>query len=105
MRPIVATLAAAGTTPTLPLDIHGRPEISLQVDVLSGSPTWTIQQTVDDVFNSAITPTWINHPDTNMVGQTVDRQGNYAYLPSAVRLTQTGAGSVRLTIIQAGITG
>jgi len=105
MRPIVATLSAAGSTPALPLDIHGRPEVSLQVDVVSGSPTWTVEQTLDDVFDPAVTPVWFVHPDTDMVSQTVDRQGNYAYIPRAVRLTMTGSGVARLTIIQAGITG
>lgn len=105
MRPIVATQTNAGSTAVLPLDIHGRPEISIQVDVVSGAPTWTVVQTLDDVFDSTITPTWFNHPDTNLVAQTVDRQGNYAYLPRAVRLDVTGTGVVKITIIQAGILG
>jgi len=105
MRPIVVTQTNAGSTPVLPLDIHGRPEISLQVDVISGSPTWTVVQTLDDVFDSTITPTWANHPDTNMVAQTVSRQGNYAYVPRAVRCDVTGTGVVKVTIIQSGIKG
>lgn len=105
MRPIVATLTGAGSSNALPLDIHGRPEISLQVDV-TGVANWTVQQTLDDPFNTAITPTWLDHPDTNMVAQTVDRQGNYGYVPAAVRLVvNSGAGSAKLTIIQSGILG
>jgi len=106
MRPIVYTTpGGAHTGPALPLDIHGRPEITLQADV-TGTVNYTIQQTLDDVFDPAITPTWFDHPDSNLVSQTVDRQGSYAYVYRAVRIVQaSGAGTVKLTIIQAGITG
>ena len=109
MRPIVYTTSDASggavTGNALPLDIHGRPEVSLQVDV-TGVANFTIQQTLDNPFNTAVTPTWFNHPDAALVGGTADAQGNYAYIPAAVRLVQnSGAGSVKLTIIQAGIRG
>lgn len=109
MRPIVisTTDASGGTTTsaTAPLDIHGRPEVSLQLDI-TGTATCTVQQTLDNVYDSTVTPVWVDHPDTNLVGATADKQGNYAYIPRAVRLRQTaGNGSARLTIIQAGIVG
>jgi len=93
--------AASGVTAPLVLDIHGRPDVSLQV-VVSGTVTWTIQQTLDSVWDIAL-PTWFSHPDVNMVAQTVNRQGNYAYVPAAVRLQVTsGTGSATITIIQSG---
>lgn len=109
MRPIVisTTDASGGTTTSAiaPMDIYSRPEISLQLDV-TGTVSCTVQQTLDDVFDSTITPVWIDHPDTNLVAATADKQGNYAFVPRAVRLVQaSGAGSARLTIIQAGIRG
>ena len=106
MRPIVYTTpGGAHTGNALPLNIHGRPEVSLQADV-TGTVSYTIQQTLDDVFDTTITPVWIDHPDPNLVAQTVDRQGNYAYIPRATRIVQaSGAGTVKFTIIQAGITG
>lgn len=110
MRQIVVTLSDASggakNSDPIPLDIHGRPEISLQVDV-TGTANWTVQQTLDNPFTTpAGSITWINHPDANMVAQTVDRQGNYAYVPAAVRLQlSSGSGSAKLTIVQAGILG
>jgi len=109
MRPVsVTTSDASGGTKTssvIPLDIYARPQISLQADV-SGTATWTVQQTLDDVFDTSVTPTWFDHPDSNMVSQTVDRQGNYGYVPRACRLVQSaGNGSVKLTVIQPGIIG
>ena len=91
----------AGVAPPIILDIHGRPDVSLQV-VVSGTVTWTLQQTLDSLWDIPI-PTWFNHPDTNMVAQTVNRQGNYAYIPSAVRLLLTsGTGTATLTVVQSG---
>jgi len=107
MRPIVLTTsdASGGAKNSNPavLDYYGRPEVALQV-VVTGTATWTVQQTLDNVLDAAVTPTWFNHPDANMVAQTVNRQGNYAYIPTAVRLQQTsGSGSATLTIVQAGL--
>lgn len=107
MRPsVLSTSDASGGTKNsnaAVLDYYGRPEVSLQV-VVTGTATWSVQQTLDNVLDTSITPTWFDHPDTNMAAQTVNRQGNYAYIPTAVRLQQTaGSGSVRLTIVQAGL--
>ena len=107
-RIILTTTDASGGTKTSEsaiIDIHGRPESSLQLDV-TGAATCTVHQTLDDLFDTSITPTWFDHPDTNLVGATTDVQGNYAYVPGAIRLRQTaGAGSAKLTIIQAGTHG
>jgi len=101
MRQIVLTQTGAGTTAAAPLDIHGRPDISLQV-VVTGTVNYTVQQTLDNPQTVA-SPTWFPHPDVNLVAQTVNRQGNYAYVPAAVRLVVTsGSGSATLTIIQSG---
>lgn len=104
MRPIRVTLSDASggakTSAPIPLDFHGRPDVSLQV-VVGGTANWTVQQTVDNVFDPNITPTWFSHPDPGMVAQTVNRQGNYAYVPTAVRLVlNSGTGSATLTVLQ-----
>jgi hypothetical protein len=92
---------SAGVTPPIILDIHGRPDVSLQV-VVSGTVTWTVQQTLDNMWNTT-SATWFDHPDANMVAQTVNRQGNYAYIPAAVRLLITsGTGSATFTVVQSG---
>lgn len=102
MRQIVLSQTGAGSSAAAPLDIHGRPEISLQV-VTSGTVTYTVEQTLDSPFDSSVTATWFPHPDTNLVSATSSKQGNYAYVPAAVRVTvNSGSGTARLTIIQAG---
>jgi hypothetical protein len=107
MRPIQVTVAnasggAKASNPAV-LDYYGRPEVSLQA-VVTGTVNYTIQQTLDNPLEAGVTPTWFDHPDTNLVSQSVNRQGNYAYIPTAVRvLLNSGSGSVVLTITQAGL--
>ena len=95
----------AKTSNALPFDIYNRPECSLQV-VVTGTVNYTVQQTLDDIFDPTVTPVWFNHPDTNLVVAASSAQSNYAYIPAAVRITlNSGTGSVKLTAIQAGING
>jgi len=99
------TIRTTGVQDSLPvaLDLYGWPSVSLQAAVTGGG-TYTIEQTLDDPFKTPLASiVWFPHPDTNLVGATTNKQGNYAYIPAAIRLRQTaGAGSVVLTIIQAG---
>lgn len=73
--------------------------------VVTGSATYTVQHTFDDIFN--ITPascTWFPHDDATFVNATTNVDGNIAFPCTAIRLNQTaGAGSVVLTVIQAGL--
>jgi hypothetical protein len=95
----------AKTSNSLPFDIYNRPECSLQV-VVTGTANYTVQQTLDDIFDSTVTPTWFDHPDATLVAATASKQGNYAYIPAAVRIVlNSGSGSIVLTAIQAGING
>jgi hypothetical protein len=102
---LVDASGGAKTSAALPFDLYNRPECSLQV-VVTGTADYTVQQTLDDVFDSTVTATWFNHPDANLVAATTNKQGNYAYIPAAVRLVlNSGSGSATLTVIQAGING
>ena len=107
MKPntVTSSNASGGTvySAAVVLDYYGRPEVSLQT-VVTGTATYTIQQTLNNPLDSTQTVTWFSHPDANLVAQTVNRQGNYAYIPVAIRVQQTaGSGSVALTVLQAGL--
>lgn len=102
MRPVTVTTSDASggakNSSTVPLDIFAD-EVALQA-VVTGTATYTIQQTLDDPFGSAAL-NWFDHSDTNLVGATASKQGNYDFTPRAVRLRQTaGTGSVTLIISQ-----
>ena len=104
MKPVTVSVASPATSsaPVI-LDFFGRPEVALQV-VVTGTINYTIQQTLDDPNATSPTPVWFDHPDANLVSQTVDRQGNFAYMPRAVRIVRnSGSGSARFTVMQAGL--
>jgi hypothetical protein len=98
----VGTNGVASSQP-IPLDIHGRPDVSLQVAV-TGTVNYTLSQSLDNPWTVDETRwLWINHPDANLVSATASRQGNYAYVPAMTRITlNSGTGSVRYTVIQSG---
>ena len=94
------TQTGNGTSSTVALDTYS-PLTSLAIVVSGGPPNYTVQHTLDDVLNSAVTPTWFDH-DT-LVAQTTNQDGNYAYPVAGVRLViNSGGGVATLTILQAG---
>ena len=64
--------------------------------------TYKVQHTFDDILNPAVTPTWFDH--SSVTGQTANKDGNYAFPVTAVRLTVTAytSGNVTLTLLQQG---
>ena len=103
MRNQVVSQTGAGSSQPLIMNTNGLPMVSLQV-VVTGTVNYTVQQTLDNLFDTSITPTWFDHPDTNLVAATASKQGNYAYVPFGVRVTvNSGSGTARLTTIPAGI--
>jgi len=69
--------------------------------VVSGTVTYTVQHTFDDIQNPNITPTWFNHP--TVASLSANQDGNYAFQVAAIRLNvSAGSGTATLTIIQSG---
>jgi len=104
MRPVTVTLSDASggakSSNAVLLDYFSLPAVSLQI-VVTGTVNYTVEQTLDDPTAASVT--WFPHPDANLVSQTVNRQGNYAYTPRATRITlNSGSGSVAFTVLQAG---
>lgn len=73
--------------------------------VVSGTITYTVQHTFDDVWSPTFNPAtanWFDHP--TIASQTANADGNYAFPVAAIRIKSTaGTGTATLTIIQAGI--
>lgn len=108
MRPVIFTLSdASGGTKTsnvYPPDNYVSP-FNVAISVLvTGTATYTVQYTFDNVFSATYNPAtgnWTNHP--SLTAQTATKDSNIAYPVTGVRITQTaGAGSVICTFIQAG---
>jgi len=104
MRPAVYTVTGVGVSGVYAPDHYISPfNLALGADI-TGTVTYTVQYTFDDVFASGFDPataTWINHP--SLTARTTSTDSNIAYPVQGVRLNVTaGTGTVRLTIIQAG---
>lgn len=121
----VATNTSAGNSATAEsimyvTDYGSNPfSIGFGCIVVSGSPTYSVQHTFDDVeqqimpFGPAGTPvttaynygastnTWFNH--AVVVAQTANDDGNYAFPVTAIRLIVTVAGTVTLKLLQSGM--
>jgi hypothetical protein len=106
MRQQIITRTDAGNSNAAIMDYFGGSDVGVQVDIISGNPNWTVQQTLNDVNDTSVTPVWYPHADPNMVAQIVGRQSNYAFTPAAVRVVvNSGSGTVRMTILQHGAPG
>ena len=107
MRAITKTVTGVGVSAPIPLDNYISPfNIGFGVIVSSGATvSYTVQHTFDDVFSenfSAASATWFPHED--LVSQTANQDGNYAFPITAMRLNVgTSNGSVTIKAIQAGI--
>lgn len=104
MRPVVYTITGTGISGVCPIDHYIAPtNVTLGVTV-TGTSTYTVQYTFDDVFANSYNPAtgnWVDHP--SLTAQTGSKDSNLAYPARGVRLNVTaGTGTVRLTIIQAG---
>ncbi len=109
MRPIVVTVSDASggakSSVPIPLDLYISPfNTTLSVQV-TGTANYTVQYTFDRVQEAGWVPAtanWINHP--NLTAQIATLDSNLAYPAMAVRIVlNSGTGSVRFTVIQAGI--
>lgn len=108
MRPVVYTLSDASSgakySGVYPVDHYISPfNLSLGV-LVTGTANYTVQYTFDDVFASDYDPAtgnWTDH--VSLTAQTTTKDSNIAYPVRGVRLKlNSGTGSARLTIIQAG---
>lgn len=97
-----------GNGRALPLDYLTAPaNFSLAV-IVTGTVTYTVQHTFDNVFAPTFTEagaTWFDHDTAALVGANTNQDGNYAFPPTATRIQITaGTGSVVYNVIQAGVT-
>lgn len=109
MRPVVQTLSDASGgalySNPIPLDNFVSPFNTTLSVTVTGTANYTVQYTFDNVQAAGWTPgtgNWVDHP--SLTTQTATKDSNLAYPAVAVRIVQnSGSGSVRFTVIQAGI--
>jgi len=105
MRPVNFSLTGVGNSAVYPVDNYISPSNMGLAVVVSGTITYKVQYTFDNVFADGYDPTagtstWFDHP--TLVG-TTSQNSNIAYSVTGIRLiTTAGTGTATLTIIQAG---
>lgn len=102
MTPQVISLSSATSTAWIPVDYKQNPyNISLAL-VFSNTPDLTckVEYTLDNIFNSSVTPTAFTH--ASLTDITTDATGSITYPIKAFRLTVTSwtSGTVTLTALQ-----
>lgn len=104
MRPVSFTVTGTETSNVFVPDHYISPfNVSLGVTV-SGTSNYTVQYTFDNVFADNYNPAtgnWVDHP--SLTGQTATKDSNIAYPVTGIRIkANSGAGTSKLTVIQAG---
>jgi hypothetical protein len=103
MRPVRVSVTGVGTSQVIVPDYLNAPFALGAAVQVSGSVTYRVQHTFDDVFDPAFNPataTWFNHPTLSGTGNV---DSNYAFPVRGIRLENTlGTGTSTLTIVQAG---
>jgi len=107
MRPARLTITGVTQSPVYAPDVYISPfNLALSV-VVTGTINYTVQYTFDDVFAPTYNPAsgvWTNHP--TLAAQAASLDSNIAYPVTGIRIVgNSGTGSARLTLIQAGISG
>lgn len=99
MRRQIIAKTGTGTTAWVPVD-YGQANFGIGLGVVaSGTVTYDIEHTFDDIYDSSVTPTAFKHDF--LVGQTTSQDGNYAFPVAAVRINVTaGTGTATLTMLQ-----
>ena len=103
MRPVVVSVTGVGVSAPIPLDYNAE-LTSIGVGcILSGTATYTVQHTYDDIWAVGWNPATANWlPNTALTAKTASAEGIYANPVKAVRLNiASGSGTVTMTIIQA----
>ena len=72
--------------------------------IVTGTVNYTVQHTFDSIIDGTVLPAsavWFDH--ATVASQTTNKDGNYAFPCTAIRLRQaSGNGSCRMVIAQAG---
>lgn len=90
---VTAGIAVTGAFGIVPLDHYIGDGVALSVQI-SGTMTYTVEDTQDDINAQTWrdgwqwrpeTGNWLNHDDSNLVAATADAKGNYQFVPIATR--------------------
>lgn len=98
---VTAGIRQTGATAWMPLDIYvPNTQTAIQVDV-TGTIDYSVVYTIQDPFDTSITPIAIAHPTAGLTGGSTDVSGQTTVIMRAVRLLiNSGSGTAKMTIVQ-----
>jgi hypothetical protein len=106
-RPVRTTVSGVSVSNPIPLNNYATPfNVGFGVKLSAGaSLTYTVEHTFDNVFDptfNASTAIW--YSNATVAAQTTNKDGNYSFPVTAIRLNVTAwiSGTATLTSIQAG---
>lgn len=107
MRRQVVSTSGTSVSEIIPFDLNKK---TFQVGIgaiVTGTATYTIQHTFDDVYSptfSAATANWFSYDNSALINATTNQDGNYAFPCAAARVNQSaGTGSVTAVFLQTGV--
>jgi hypothetical protein len=100
MKVQIVSQTGAGSTSPIVINTNTNPcNIGFGV-IVSSTVDYTVQHTFDDPATGFVT--WFPHP--TIATQSTNKDGNYAFPITGVRLTvNSGGGTATLKLVQAGI--
>lgn len=103
MRPEVGTTSGVSTSAWLPLDMYSSGYGDGMFVKVTGSVTYSVEITPDDVFNPTVTPNAYPCGVAALTAASTTQQGALLIAAKAVRVNQTaGAGSTVFTVVVKG---
>ncbi len=103
MRPTSVTVSSQTTSAAIPVD-RAQSVFNLGISVVStGTLTWSVEVTMDNIFDPAVTPTWITAPAPFETGAGGTNEVGSITVPcTAVRLNVSAytSGSATMTVVQ-----
>lgn len=103
MRPTSVTVSSTGSSAWIPVDYRQAPfNLGIQVDVSGGATlTWVVETTMDNIYDSSITPMASTDISGSLSTGTGDESGGITTPCRAVRLNCTiTSGTATMTVIQ-----
>lgn len=101
MRPVTVSKTGNGRSSIVVLDDKQAPFNVGIGCVVSGTVTYSIQHTFDNVQDSTVTPTWFNN--SGLTSKTANADGNYSSPVRACAInieSSSSTGTVTMTVIQ-----
>ena len=101
MRPVYVSVTGVGVSPPVPMDARKAPFTAGVAVVVTGTVTYSVQHTYDDITLTTFNPSTANWFNSVLNGATANGEVHYDVPVRAIRLNVTaGTGTAQMQIIQ-----